>query len=150
MFRYFTQQSNVAGCRLMITSSKPFSCSLLCTSPIESRSTDASPHGCDVCSERFKDPSMRHEHVLRIHGSRRTRNSDLRSLLKDNLFMNLSSDRKWRLPDHSLPFVCGATHGRRPSDKGSTVWDRALRGRALIVQGSCRLEWSSGHEAAAP
>src|SRR5580692_2718025 len=33
-------------------------------------STGASPHGCDFCGDRFKDPSKRHKHMLRIHGYR--------------------------------------------------------------------------------
>jgi len=47
----FTQRSNVAGCHL-------------------NTHTGASPHGCDFCGERFKDPSKRHKHMLRIHGYR--------------------------------------------------------------------------------
>ncbi len=33
-------------------------------------STGASPHGCDFCDDRFKDPSKRHKHMLRSHGYR--------------------------------------------------------------------------------
>jgi hypothetical protein len=45
--------------------------SLFCTSPyIEPFSTGASPHGCDFCGDRFKDPSKRHKHMLRNHGYR--------------------------------------------------------------------------------
>jgi hypothetical protein len=33
-------------------------------------STGASPHGCDFCEDRFKDPSKRHKHMLRSHGYR--------------------------------------------------------------------------------
>jgi len=47
----FTQRSNVAGCHL-------------------NTHTGASPHGCDFCEERFKDPSKRHKHMLRSHGYR--------------------------------------------------------------------------------
>jgi hypothetical protein len=38
--------------------------------PIELPSTGASPHGCDFCEDRFKDPSKRHKHMLRCHGYR--------------------------------------------------------------------------------
>lgn len=37
---------------------------------LEHPSTGASPHGCDFCDERFKDPSKRHKHMLRSHGYR--------------------------------------------------------------------------------
>ncbi|KAH9977720.1 hypothetical protein BGW80DRAFT_771732 [Lactifluus volemus] len=47
----FTQRSNVAGCHL-------------------NTHTGASPHGCDFCGDRFKDPSKRHKHMLRNHGYR--------------------------------------------------------------------------------
>ncbi|KAH9999933.1 hypothetical protein BJV77DRAFT_975430 [Russula vinacea] len=47
----FTQRSNVAGCHL-------------------NTHTGASPHGCDFCEDRFKDPSKRHKHMLRSHGYR--------------------------------------------------------------------------------
>lgn len=47
----FTQRSNVAGCHL-------------------NTHTGASPHGCDFCDDRFKDPSKRHKHMLRSHGYR--------------------------------------------------------------------------------
>ena len=44
--------------------------SFLCISLIELFSTGASPHGCDFCGDRFKDPSKRHKHMLRNHGYR--------------------------------------------------------------------------------
>jgi len=47
----FTQRSNVAGCHL-------------------NTHTGASPHGCEFCGDRFKDPSKRHKHMLRNHGYR--------------------------------------------------------------------------------
>jgi len=47
----FTQRSNVAGCHL-------------------NTHTGASPHGCEFCEDRFKDPSKRHKHMLRSHGYR--------------------------------------------------------------------------------
>jgi len=47
----FTQRSNVAGCHL-------------------NTHTGASPHGCDFCGDRFRDPSKRHKHMLRKHGYR--------------------------------------------------------------------------------
>ena len=37
---------------------------------LSSFSTGASPHGCDFCGDRFKDPSKRHKHMLRNHGYR--------------------------------------------------------------------------------
>ena len=38
--------------------------------PLNLLSTGASPHGCDFCGDRFKDPSKRHKHMLRNHGYR--------------------------------------------------------------------------------
>ncbi|KAI0053631.1 hypothetical protein FA95DRAFT_1552128 [Auriscalpium vulgare] len=47
----FTQRSNVAGCHL-------------------NTHTGESPHGCEFCGERFKDPSKRHKHMTRYHSYR--------------------------------------------------------------------------------
>ena len=112
--KIFNQLSNVGG-----LSTKPsvsfLSCPIIRLSFIESRSTGASPYGCAFCGEhsgtRLRGTSTCYAFMAAVQ-ERARRNSDLRSLLKND---------ETRRPDHSLLFVAGAKHSLHCCHLSDTV-----------------------------